>query len=150
MLIISISFFRASNSGHTWFLCRRHRALKPRFEKVLSAFLHIVVQNFGNNKCWPSQFHSSELLIPTRSGLCAEGIEHWNQVLRRFVSISSHRCPKFRQEEIFTIPNSFFQASNSGQKWFLCRRHRALKPRFEKVLSAFLHIVVQNFGNNKC
>ena len=66
-----------------------------------------------------------------------------------FVSISSHRCPKFSQPLMLTLPTSFFQASNSGHTWFLRRRHRALKPRFERVLSAFPHIVVQNFGNNK-
>ena len=63
MLTLPISFFQASNSGHTWFLCRRHRAMKPRFEKVLLAFLHIVVQNFGNIKCSPlptSFFQASE------------------------------------------------------------------------------------------
>ena len=64
MLTIPISFFQSSNSGHTWFLRRRHKALKPRFEKVLSAFLHIVVQNFRNNRCWSFQFHSSKLLNP--------------------------------------------------------------------------------------
>ena len=83
MLTIPIPFFQASNSGHTWFLCRRHRALEPHFVKVLSAFLRIIVQKFGNNKCWPFQFHSSELLIPAKSGFCTEGIQHCSFALRR-------------------------------------------------------------------
>ena len=199
LIIVPNSFFQTSNSGHKWSLCRRHGALNPRLERVLSSFLHIVVQNFRNNDCWPFHFRFSNLVNPAKSSFCAEGMEHWILALRGFcphfftslskifaiidvdpsniiipsfwfrpkvtsvpkawstettlwdgfVSISSHRCPKFSQPLMFTLPTSFFQASNSGHTWFLRRRHRALKPRFEKVLSAFPHIVVQNFGNNK-
>ena len=90
MLILPISFFQASNSGHTRLLYRRHRALKPRFEKVLSAFLHIVVQNFGNNKSWPFEYHCSKLLLPAKIGFCAESIEHWIFALRRFLMVTGN------------------------------------------------------------
>ena len=79
-----ISFFQAPNSRWKWFLCRRHRALELRFEKVLSAILHITLQTFSNNNCWQFQFHSSKLPIAAKSGFCAEGIEHWSFALRRF------------------------------------------------------------------
>ena len=145
MLTIPIPFFRASNSGQKWFLCRKHRALKPRFEQVLSAFLHIVVQNFGNNRCSPFQIHSFELLNPDTRGFCTKGMRGTETSLwEGFVSISSHPCPKFSKQQMLTVRFSFFQTSVSSQKWFLCRRHRALNPRFQKVLSAFLHIVVRN------
>ena len=84
MFTISNSFFQVSNSGQKWFLCRRHRELKPHFEKVLTALLHIVVQNFGNNRCSPFQIRSSELLIPATRGFCADGKEHWNLPLESF------------------------------------------------------------------
>ena len=100
MLTIPFSFFRACNLGEKSFLCRRHRTLEARFETVLSAFLQILVQNFGKNKCSRFHFHSSELPISLRRGFCTEGVEHSKHTLGPF-------CPHFFKSffKILTIIN---------------------------------------------
>ena len=67
-----------------------------------------------------------------------------------FLSISSHDCPKFWRQYMLILPNSFSEVCESGQKYVLCQRQRALNPHIGKVFLEFLRIIVQNFRNNRC
>ena len=114
LIIVPNSFFQTSNSGHKWSLCRRHGALNLRLERVLSSFLHIVVQNFRNNDCWPFHFRFSNLVNPAKSSFCAEGMEHWNHFWpesearkNEIGRVNIHYCQNLgqRRQEMLTKPS---------------------------------------------
>ena len=107
MLTNPILVFQASNSVQKWFLYRKHKALQTHFETVLSAFLQIVLQKFGNNRCWPFQFHSSKLQIPSKSGFCAEGAKHSSSSKFCQRTIKKHAFHfHFVQTKVYDIPLS--------------------------------------------